>query len=228
MKNKIINELCGLLFQDRCPGCATFCQEPVCPRCFDGLARMVHGGNCLSESSIIAYQGRGYLLRVRAGGTYRGLVKELVLGLKNSGRRFAVPLSELMLIAAGNDPSFISPDIVTFVPTTGNKRKERGYNPPEVLSNLLCKRLGLRRVDALQIIRRMRDQDGLSAQERWENANESFGLRAGFEKVVCESRVLIVDDVFTTGATLMNCAIPFVEHGAREVCAIVAAATRRE
>lgn len=163
-------------------------------------------------------------MRARAGGLYRGLVKKLVLGLKNSGRRFAAPLSELMLIAAGNEPSFICPDVVTFVPTTRRKRKERGYNPPEVLASLLCERLGLCLVDALEVKRRMRDQNGLSFQERWENANKSFGLRTCLEETISNCRVLIVDDVLTTGATVCNCAVPFIENGAREVCVLVAAA----
>jgi len=229
-RSRLLNEIACLLFPDKCVGCDLLCSAPICPRCFFNLVANVNSLGCAPEQDFVI-AGKRHVnralsgVRVRAGGTYRGSLKSLVLGLKNSGMRFALPLCELMVIAAGNDPSFICPDIVTFVPTTKRKMKMRGFNPSEVLSALLCERLDLPLVAALEVRRSVKDQDGLSAQERWENANGAFGLRPGFEKLIPGLRVLIVDDVITTGATIWNCAVPFFEHGAKEVCALIAAAS---
>ena len=77
---------------------------------------------------------------------------------------------------------------------------------------------------ALQRIRPTGSQVGLARKERQSNLKAAFAVVAG--KVVKDRRLLLVDDVYTTGATLQACATALKRHGAVEVIGLVMASSR--
>lgn len=209
-------ELLDLLFPAYCIGCDAP-GKVVCRRCLSGLVQsgpLEEAPPLRENGSPLSFNG------VRAACAYGGLAREMILRLKSSGRPLATPLSVLMLAAAGNDPSFLAPDCVCFVPSQPGSVAQRGFNPAEMLARLVSRSLGRPLCDCLAKSRATPDQDSVSAVERWTNVAGTFGamgsLRPG-------DRVLLVDDVLTTGATADACAGALLRAGAASIHVLVAA-----
>ena len=143
---------------------------------------------------------------------YEGVGKEVVHALKYRGYtrvvdRLMVPLMEEEI----HEPF----DVIVPVPLHRSRRRQRGFNQAELVARALSKKLEFPFSDKLEAIRRTRDQVKLSASERRENVEGAFRARGHIE-----GKVLLVDDVFTTGATFSGGAGVLVRAGAEEVHAL--------
>lgn len=113
-------------------------------------------------------------------------------------------------------------DVVVPVPLHKVRHKERGFNQAELLSKRLAKQLELPHEGVLLVRKRPRpDKHLLTERERWEAVRGAFATRSGSQ--VDRKRVLLVDDVMTTGATLDACAKALREAGATGVSCITVA-----
>jgi competence protein ComFC len=117
-------------------------------------------------------------------------------------------------------------DSVVPVPLHRDREKERGYNQAGLVSKPLARKLGLPHQELLLVRTRPRpEKQILSIEERWESVRGAFATRPGSQ--VDKQRVLLVDDVMTTGATLDACARALLGGGAKAVIGLtVARATR--
>ena len=114
-------------------------------------------------------------------------------------------------------------DLVVPVPASGHAR---GYNPPELLARPLAQALNAPlQPHALRKCRATHTQKGLSAAQRLQNLSGAFQVRDA--RLVEGRRILLVDDVITTGATVSCCAAALMKAGALEVFAVAAANTER-
>jgi ComF family protein len=117
-------------------------------------------------------------------------------------------------------------DVVVPVPLHRDREKERGYNQAAVISKPLAKILGLPHKAALLMRTRPRpDKQVLSLEERWASVRGAFATRPGSQ--VDKLRVLLVDDVLTTGATLDACTRALLDSGAKSVVALTVARASR-
>ena len=117
-------------------------------------------------------------------------------------------------------------DCITWVPVSPKRRRERGYDQVELLAKAVGKELTMDPVPLLKKIRHNRPQSGISgAAER--RANVQGVYQATSPEAISGKRILLLDDVITTGATAGECARVLRSHGAKEVhCAAVAAARK--
>lgn len=107
--------------------------------------------------------------------------------------------------------------LVTFVPIHPLKLLERGFNQSEMVAGELGRREGLLMLPVLEKIQETPSQTKLSKKERKENVAGSFGLARKYAKEIMGRDILLVDDVFTTGATLLECSKVLKKAGARFV-----------
>lgn len=171
---------------------------------------------------------------------YEGVVRSAILRAKYEGESWtAVELGVEMtarLFGAEVEMHFAEPvpglvsgaaigyDCIVPVPATSRRR---GYNVPERMAQPLAHALGLPLLPkALCRVRAGRHQAGLSLDERLENAAGAF--RAQEPELVEGKRVLLVDDVITTGATAAACAQALLDAGAHSVFAVAMAVTENE
>ncbi len=105
-------------------------------------------------------------------------------------------------------------DAITYVPQTRWKSIRRGYCPAELLAERLAERFHLPMIEPLRRIGN-RQQKYLSAAQRRKNAKKNFAL---CKDVSLYGKILLIDDLFTTGATLDACSVLLKEAGAAEVC----------
>lgn len=160
---------------------------------------------------------------------YRDSVRLAVILLKESpDRRVCEFFCDRMAQAVVQMYGGIQFDCIVPVPMHAKKLRERGYNQAEMLACGLGERLGLPVCDtALRRSDRTLPQHGLHLAQRFENAAMSYA--AGKSQAVAGKRVLLVDDVFTTGATAHACAAVLCgEGGAKSVHVLTAASTNQK
>ena len=208
-----------------CEGClASFERVPdmvcgTCGRPLPGLAQK--GGEPLL---CPACQDRTYAFeRARSFAVYEGAVVRAILLLKFEqieplGAWFAERLADLV----NADLDAFAVDVVVPVPLHRQRERERGYNQAALLSKPLAKKLRLPHKAVLLMRTRGRpDKRILTLEERWESVRGAFATRPGSQ--VDNLRVLLVDDVLTTGATLDACARALRDAGAKSVMALTVA-----
>jgi len=107
---------------------------------------------------------------------------------------------------------------ITFVPMTRRDRRVRGFNQAEILARVIAKQLNLPLIRLLAKTRETPPQSGLSAAERETNLRDVFRL------LPCrQEHVLLVDDIYTTGSTVEECARTLKRGGAQSVVAMTVA-----
>jgi ComF family protein len=148
--------------------------------------------------------------RVVAASVYDGDARRFVLDLKLRGRRDAAgPLVDLLVGSIHRDG--VSGDLLTWVPGTPSGVSARGFDHAELLARGVSRTCGL---EAKRLLRRDSDLDqtGLSRSERFEN------LSGAITSKPCRGRkVVLIDDVITTGATARACAAALRAAGAYSV-----------
>ena len=119
-------------------------------------------------------------------------------------------------------------DLITWVPVSRLRRLTRGYDQVELLANATGRELGQPPVSTLRKIRHNRPQSGITGQAK-RRANVLGAYRVICPQEVCGKRILLLDDVITTGATAGECARVLLTAGAKEVhCGCLAAAPHFE
>jgi ComF family protein len=149
----------------------------------------------------------------RAPLRYEGVGKEVVHALKYRGYRKVVAglATPLMLQVLGRGRF----DAVVPVPLHRSRQRKRGFNQARLLARGIAAEINAPLSDTLKVVRSTRDQVELSAAQR--RANVAGAYRAS---APLEGRILVIDDVFTTGATTSACASTLLQAGAREVHAL--------
>ena len=185
---------------------------PVCNDCGDPLPRAgAHCMDCTGRHSAVT--------RARAVGEYEGTLREIIHALKYSNRlSLAQPLASQMRIRGGDVLGDV--DCVIPVPLHWRREQQRGFNQAREIARYL----GPPVVCALVRRRATRPQIELAADQRKANVAAAFGPNNWFRAPdIRGKRVLLIDDVSTTGATLDACARVLHELGVRSVDALTAA-----
>jgi ComF family protein len=165
--------------------------------------------------------------RARSLALYEDGLVGAILALKYKrieplGKWFAERLAELVR----KDGERLAADLVVPVPLHKTRERERGYNQAELLAKPLAKALKLPYRPVLLLRTKSRpEKQMLTARERWESVRGAFATRPGSQ--VDKQRVLLVDDVLTTGATLDACARALLDSGAKSVLGLTVARAAR-
>jgi competence protein ComFC len=213
---------------------------------FDRTARMIWPSHCICCDEIIAHDSyicddcRAELKKLKKNGArtisyygrkmsihsvfeYSGSAKSAILMLKFGSRPdIAVPLG-IAVAEKAKRMRCDGFDEVCFVPMTSRAIRLRGYNQSERIAKSAAKRmrLPLNRKGLLKVRENMQ-QHNLTGRDRRENVRGVFAAGRG----VRGKRILLVDDISTTGSTLCECAQVLMLAGARSVCLFSVAATK--
>jgi ComF family protein len=188
-----------------------FLSDPLCACCGTPLDLAVEEdqlcGACLASRP--AYD------HARAALAYGDVSRDLVLALKYQGRRDSLELLSRWMAAAGGD-LLRDADLIVPVPLHYFRLVRRGFNQSIWLAAALSRRSGVRlAVDTLKRVRATPIQGGLSAEGRRRNVQGAFRVRKGREALLKDKKILLVDDVLTTGATAEACSRALKRAGAR-------------
>jgi len=157
--------------------------------------------------------------RVRSVGPYGGWLRGAVSQVKYHGEWARVELLAPMLAYASSD--LVMADTLVPVPLHPSRRKQRGFNQTEKFAEVLSLEIAVPVQHALQRTRRTSPQVWLDGEGRRTNVLDAFALSPICN--VAGERLVLVDDVITTGATLGACAQVLLAAGAVAVDAITVA-----
>jgi competence protein ComFC len=215
----------------------TASRVPICAECLSSFVRMPAVACAVCGRPLVGFasqpeklllcpacQNHTYAFeRARSFALYEGALVRAILLLKFEqiqplGGWFAERLEEVV----ASEAEALAADLVVPVPLHRQREKERGYNQAALLSKPLAKILRLPHKAALLMRTRPRpDKHILTLEERWESVRGAFATRPGSQ--VDNQRVLLVDDVLTTGATLDACSRALREAGAKSVVGLTVA-----
>ena len=203
---------------------------PKCPFCGKVLD---HAGICPACEKALPWTEEGAGVRELSGGVrcaaplwYEGKVREGLLRFKFQGARAAAgPLGELVARCAAERFSGVF-DVVTWVPVSRRRLRSRGYDQARLLAESACRLWEVRPEQLLQKITDNPAQSGLT-EEAARRANVLGVYEAAEPERIQGCRILLVDDICTTGATLAECARTLRDAGAADVMCVCAALARR-
>jgi len=138
---------------------------------------------------------------------YNGIVKEAIKRIKNGSYDI---VKELI---SKRDFEIAENAYITYVPMYVKKQKTRGFNQAEVIAKELGKKSGRPVIKLLEKIRDTEDQTKLDEEERLENIRGSFKSIRSLQ----QTPLLLVDDFYTTGATMQECSETLKRAGFNEI-----------
>ena len=193
--------LLNLFLESNCPLCQRPTSQEFCQDCTKQIQ------SCQLRHSTW-WKGR---LPVFAWGMYGGALKQAITALKYQNQpQLARPLGDWLARAWLNSQLASQSLIVVPIPLHINRQKQRGYNQAVLLAQSFCDFTGLPlQHSGLERIRETEAQFGLSVLERERNLATAFKLGSGFRRYHPAKQVLLLDDIFTTGATAYSAAQTF-------------------
>lgn len=221
----MLNKLLNIVFPESCPICknrssdhkiAPFCLEcwetiipyagPACRKCGAPLVSEQSSicGECLDDEPAFEF--------ARSFGLYEGALKKAIGHMKYYGiKRLSKPLSDIIISS-----KLPQVDLIIPVPLHLTRLRQREFNQSALLANNMAKGLGI--LLLLNCLVKERDtmaQVGLSSKERVKNLKNAFAVRK--PELIRGKRLILVDDVVTTGATIRECSRVLKKAGAESI-----------
>ncbi len=190
----------NLIFPPRCEICQTSNSQAICQSCFSEIRFMKPhlGVHCVS--------------------VYDGALRTAIHRFKFKGRKkLAQALGLVMVQYLAQSPSLEMKEIDLIVPVPlNNKRlRQRGFNQTELLARVLSKYFGVGVCSALARTRDTKAQFDLPRAERFTNIDGAFEVID--QDAIHGRRILLLDDIYTTGATIAECSKALKAAGARRI-----------
>jgi ComF family protein len=205
-----------------CHGCREALTSDQVTRCRRCGAKCSHtqdsdAGCALCRASQLRFQ------RVHALGNYDGLLRDAVLRMKHRQHEpLSFAMAELLWEELGQQLQAARPDVIVPVPMHWTRRLRRGTNSPELVAAVLARQLHIPIVlGSLARGRNTQPQGNLTPPQRRENVRGAFHLRRTTD--FRGARILLVDDILTTGATCSEAARVFLAAPAATVEVVVLA-----
>jgi ComF family protein len=196
----------------------TVIEEPFCRRC--GLALV----SCATLCSGCRSRQRSFSF-ARSFGLFDENLQRIIHLFKYRRRRsLADPLAELLATMIRRDRRFQAMEVILPVPLHPLRARQRGYNQSRLMASHLARRIGLQLMaNVLVRVKNTASQSNLGLAARRMNVHNAFGVRHA--EAIRGRRLMLVDDVYTTGATVEACAQVLLEAGAKEVSVVTVART---
>jgi competence protein ComFC len=220
-------KLCGRLLEKPgerivCAACWDSLRPPrtsLCPSCgrfFEGAGESHFCARCLDRRPRVSVH--------RSCGEYGGTLKDLILLFKY--RKFSVLGRGLAgfagRVAGGDEELWWGVEALVPVPLHPRRKRDRGFNQSRVFAGELGKIMRMPVLDgALIKIRHTPPQTSLVSRDRAENVVDAYRVKK--PDLVSGKTLLLVDDVFTTGSTIDECARVLLASGAKEIRALTIA-----
>jgi ComF family protein len=201
----------------------------LCPRCWSGLNLITPPLCDRLGIPLPGYEGTGSHIsmqalanppvfsRARAAAHYGGVIRRLIVRFKFEDKHEPLPLFIKLMREAGR-PLLDEADLLVPVPLHRLRLLQRRFNQSALLAKGLSRVAGVpASVTALKKTRRTKAQVGLAQDARQTNVADAFKVSSKGESAVRDKRIVLIDDVMTTGATANACAAVLLRAGARAV-----------
>ncbi len=229
----MFQQLLDILYPVRCPVCREIVVpkgQRICTACKDKL-QVIGEPRCMKCGKPVEQEEQEYcrdcarkefnFIRGWSVWIYDAAMKKSIADFKyQSKKENAKFYIEELLRLYGDTILRLAPDALVPVPVHKHKYRERGYNQADILAKGIGKELDIPVLSNLLIrSRKTLPQKQLNDKERLRNLKEAFSFNGMEADMFCKkiNRVLLVDDIFTTGSTMEACTNLLMEHGIDEV-----------
>lgn len=191
---KALKPLLELFLQAPCPLCDRFPAAPICQDCKRRLQR------CKLSNITHLWQEQP---SVFPWGRYGGVLKQAIATLKYDHHPELAQVFGHWLGQSWQSSPWVRSDLIVVpIPMHPDKQRKRGFNQAELLAEGFCAMTGLPlNRNGLTRVRATEAQFGLSRTQRQDNLSEAFELGHSWERQPPKHAVLLIDDIYTTGAT---------------------------
>jgi ComF family protein len=228
--NKVLNWPARILFPPVCAGCRRHVSQPgvLCGACWPKLRLLERPWCPVMGTPFIHDMGEGFLSaeaiadpppfeRARAAASYSGVARNMVQGLKYQDRTDLAPWMARWMARAGAE-LLAEADIIVPVPLYWQRFFKRQFNQSAELGRALSRLCGRPMAPtAVLRVKATRPQVGLERQQREDNVRAAFKVPDEARILIEGRRVLLVDDVYTTGATVRAVSKVLLKGGASAV-----------
>lgn len=186
----------------------------ICRKCYEELSRFPKG---------TVFPGKDNLDSLISTFSYDGIVKEIIRRYKFSGQvAYKDVLIPMMLDNLAEFPISRDYDLVTAVPISRKRFYERGYNQSEILAKPIAEAIGIEyNFNCIFKSRHNKKQSKTKdKKDRKENVRDAY---IGDFRKIEGKRIVLIDDVYTTGSTMEECAAELREKGAKAVLGVTIA-----
>ena len=214
--NETIRRIVSFIFPERCPLCGAVIEhgETACKACTDSIiqsrvpeVRGVQGCRCVSSFE------------------YSGLVCRMLIRIKYYDRvQFIRQAAAVLAEDIARYYDGFDFDMITYVPMTARDERARGYNQSELLAKELSALFDIPCVGTLIKTKRTKKQHNLKVKERKKNLKGAFKLTD--KDAVKGKRILIIDDIVTSGYTLGECCRTIMKSKPELLCCASVARSR--
>lgn len=232
---KLKENLLNIIFTRRCAICGDVCdiRSAICDRCVAEPNR-INGKICmkcgLEKENCNCGNNRFILYEsVCAPFRYMGAPRSAISKLKfNHRKEMAIPLGEEMASCVRNRYKNYDFDLCTYMPCQESTLKERGYNQAELLARRMSKSLNIPCVPLIKKDFETEAQHNLPLYLRTGNLAGALSFDDSVLSDISDTRILLCDDIKTSGNTLNECAKILLLNGAAEVRCVTLCIAHRE
>ena len=210
----------NVLFPEVCIFCMKYSKNKICHYCRGKL--VISSGSAVVSKNLYEY---GY---VYCYGRYSGMLKKRFSDYKFKGELWLGRcFGELMYNRFSVALTANLPDLITYVPVSNTRFKERGYDQSREIAEAIAEKMNIECLPLLVNTSGGLKQSRLDRKKRISEAKGRFSLNGNYCDVL-KGRILIIDDILTTGATINECAGILTEKGAASVDAMIFASGRSD
>ncbi|HHZ02471.1 MAG TPA: ComF family protein [Tissierellia bacterium] len=193
-------------------------EPPLCAKCSKPIASTDHifCRDCCTYDRSFEVSKSPY--------SYKGLVKDSIYNFKYYNKPYFYKLFGKCLIDYMKENNYTDFDYIVSVPLHPSKLRIRGYNQAELLGRYLSEKLSIPYKDVLKRTKKTPKQSQQSKSSRRKNLKNAFSVKKlPRNENIKNSRVLLIDDVYTTGSTVDECSKTLLNFGVAKVYVITIA-----
>ncbi len=231
-KSELKDFIISFVFPKRCKFCngVILFNEEICKKCEDSLNE-IKGEICfkcgMDKESCNCKDKKSYYKAISAPYYYDGAMGTAIRLLKFQKKQLlSKTISEEMAKCYFKNLSEYSPDLVTYVPMHKKQEKKRGFNQAELITKQLSEIINIPCEDVLIKTTVTEQQHFLNEFSRTGNLLGVFEVKENID--LTDKRILLCDDIKTTGKTLDECAKTLLIAGAADVICLTAAITKKK
>ena len=208
----MISKILDFLFPNYCGICGRKINERyTCENCLNIL-------ECYIERALMHTESKAYYDKLLCLFEYNGIMKQRMLQYKFNDKKYISKTFAEIIFYKLKKYNFKA-DYIVPVPISKRRMFERGYNQSECISRFLSKLTGIKMVNnCLVKVKNNSMQSSLSAVQRKINVKNVYAVTN--KEIIKDKTIILFDDIFTTGATMNECAKVLKSAGAKEVIAL--------
>jgi len=189
-------------------------EKLICSRCFKKIEPINKSFSIKKDNMDFQCFSAAY---------YSTIISELVKKLKYKSDFLSGEFLGSLLIDLININS-IDYDLISYIPMTRKGLRQRGFNQSKFLASIIAENFNVKLKDILSKSRETKDQIGLDDEGRWQNLSSCFKVKN--KNIIINKKILLIDDVITTGATAFYCSKQLIKNGAKKVTILTVAKSR--